>query len=92
MCSSNNAAIVRKSVAGSLPSIVPVPVYAQYATSDCAKPELRSPDKIALTLSTDPREETADAIKPSTPHDPPESHSRDPGGFEIAFAITPPTG
>ena len=47
---------------------------------------------IAFTLSTEPREDTADAIKPSTPHEPPSPHSREPGGLEIAFAITPPTG
>ena len=47
---------------------------------------------IAFTLSTEPREETAEAIKPSTPHEPPLPHSRDPGGLEIAFAMTPPTG
>ena len=47
---------------------------------------------IAFTLSTDPLEETAEAIKPSTPQLPPLPHSLDPGGLEIALAIIPPTG
>ena len=44
----------------------------------------------ARTAST--LEETAEAISPSTPQEPPLPHSRDPGGLDIAFAITPPTG
>ena len=47
---------------------------------------------MALTLSTDPLDDTADAISPSTPQLPPFPHSLDPGGFEIALAIIPPTG
>jgi hypothetical protein len=47
---------------------------------------------MAFTLSTEPREETAEAIKPSTPQLPPSPHSREPGGLDIALAITPPTG
>ncbi len=57
-----------------------------------ANAALQGNERIAFTLSTDPREDTADAIKPSTPQDPPLPHSRDPGGLEIALAITPPTG
>ena len=68
------------------------PCESPMATSDCAKPELRNPEIIAFTLSTEPREETAEAISPSTPQEPPLPHSRDPGGLDIAFAITPPTG
>ena len=58
----------------------------------CPDGEFLKPDMIAFTLSTDPLEETAEAIKPSTPQLPPLPHSLDPGGLEIALAIIPPTG
>ena len=47
---------------------------------------------MALTLSTEPRDETADAIRLGTPQEPPSSQGREPGGLEMALAITPPTG
>ena len=47
---------------------------------------------MALMLATEPLALSAEAIKPGTPHDPPSSHGRLPGGFEMAFAIRPPIG
>jgi hypothetical protein len=43
-------------------------------------------------LKTDAFVETAIATRPGTPHVPPFSHERAPGGLEIALAINPPIG
>ena len=50
------------------------------------------PLEIALTLATEPFDATAVATSPGTPHDPPSAQARDPGGFEMALAISPPIG
>ena len=71
---------------------MPVPVCAQVATSDCEKPDSSVPPAMALMFATDPLELSAVAISPGTPHDPPSSHGREPGGLEMAFAISPPMG
>ena len=47
---------------------------------------------MALTFATDPFDATADATRPGTPHAPPSSQARDPGGAEMAFASRPPIG
>ena len=77
---------------GSRPSQMPVPVCAQVATSDCENPLSMVPPAIALTLATEPLADSAVAIRPGTPQEPPSSQGREPGGFEMAFAIRPPIG
>ena len=42
---------------------MPVPVYAQYATSDCEKPDSSWPDWMPLTLATEPFDATAVATR-----------------------------
>jgi hypothetical protein len=71
---------------------MPVPEKAQFATSDCAKPDSSVPPAIALTLATDQFDDTADATSPGTPQLPPSSQDREPGGFEMALAKSPPMG
>ncbi len=51
-----------------------------------------APPLMAFTLPTEPFEATAVATSPGTPQEPPSSQAREPGGFEIAFAISPPIG
>ena len=69
-----------------------MPVYAQYATSDCVKPDSSWPDWMPLMLATEPFDATAVATTPGAPQLPPLSQSREPGGLEIALAIRPPIG
>jgi hypothetical protein len=47
---------------------------------------------MALTFATDPFADWPIAIKPGTPHEPPLSQGREPGGFEMAFASKPAIG
>ena len=75
-----------------LPSQMPVPLWAQVATSDWAKPDSSVPPSMALMLATEPLADSAEATSPGTPHEPPSSQARDPGGLEIAFASRPPIG
>ena len=50
------------------------------------------PAAIAATLATEPFDVTEVATRPGTPHEPPSTHGREPGGLEIALAIRPPIG
>ena len=43
-------------------------------------------------LATEPLEATAVATTPGAPQLPPSSHAREPGGLEMALAISPPIG
>jgi hypothetical protein len=67
-------------------------VKAQNATSDCVKPDSICPDWMPLILATEPFDATAVATSPGTPQLPPSLHAREPGGFEIALASSPPIG
>ena len=60
--------------------------------SDCTKPDCAVPEPIAATLATEPLEATDVATMPGTPHEPPSSQSREPGGLDSALAISPPIG
>ena len=84
--------MARSDSTASRSSQMPVPVCAQVATSDCEKPDSSVPAAMALTLATEPLAESAVAISPGTPHEPPSSQGREPGGLEIAFAMRPPIG
>ena len=55
-------------------------------------PASRSPAWTALQLCTDAVVDCAIATSPGTPQFPPLSHGREPGGLEIALAMSPPTG
>ena len=61
-----------------LPSKMPVPVWAQVATSDWLKPDSSAPPAMPLTLATEPL--LAWAVTMILP------------GWETALAIMPPTG
>ncbi len=56
------------------------------------KPDSIWPEVMPLMLATEPFDATAVATSPGTPQLPPLSHSREPGGFEMALAIRPPIG
>ena len=84
--------MARRESTASRSSQMPVPVCAQVATSDCEKPDSMVPPAMALTLATEPLDESAVATRPGTPHEPPSSQGREPGGLEMAFAKSPPIG
>ena len=84
--------MARRSAIGVSPSNTPVPVYAQYATSDWLNPLLNRPEVMPFTLLTEPRDDWATATRPGTPQLPPSSQGREPGGLDTALAITPPSG
>ena len=84
--------MARRDSTASRSSQMPVPVCAQVATSDCEKPDSSVPPAMALTLATEPLALSAVAISPGTPQAPPSSQGREPGGAEMALAMSPPIG
>src|SRR5690242_9543104 len=54
-------------------------------------PDSISPREIMRRFSTEPCVACATATRPGTPQLPPCSHGGEPGGLEMALAISPPT-